>query len=72
MTLVKESELTLFRGTTTIGFVVREMELNSEYGKKKWELIAEEQGGGSMDGKFQRGKIKARGLLARPTQQDSC
>ena len=50
----------------------REIGHNSECNKKKWELIAKEQHKGSVDRKLLREEIKVRGILARPTQQDSC
>lgn len=49
----------------------REIGLNSEYNKDKWEFIANKQNEGSMGRKLLRGDIKCRGILAKPTQQDS-
>ena len=61
-----------------MGFAVEEREivLNSEYNKEKWEFIAKGQSGGVwgvVSGwKVLRGNIKARGIHARSTQLYSC
>ena len=48
----------------------REIRLNSKY-EESGDLLPRSRMG-SVDGKGSRGNIKARGILAKPTQQDSC
>ena len=49
----------------------RETKLKSKSNQVKWRFIAKKQGGEPVGGKLLRGNIKARGILAGQTQQDS-
>ena len=75
LTLVKVDQKDFIQGTSAMVFCSRGERLSSTLNKtKKVEIYSQEAGYSwvSVDGKFLRGSIRVREILAKLTQQNCC